>query len=118
MGGETTAAITCNRDVQGGFFPAYPVAGVAGVGAAVRFPRRPQVQNAAAAGEEEASVRGQGLPVLLPGDGVHPPLCHLTQHLAGGLGHESTAPELGARHGLWEGDRNTRTSLRHHLEHR
>ena len=117
MGGETPAAITCNSDVQGGFLPAYLIAGVAGVGAAVRLLRRPQVQNAEAVGELETSVQGKGLPVLLPGDGVHPALCHVTEHLAGGLGHESTAPEPRARHGLWKGDRNTSISLRHDLEH-
>jgi len=117
VGGETPAMITCNADVQGGFLPAYRVAGVAGVGAAVRLLRRPQVQNAEAVGEVETSAWGKGLPIFLPGDGVHPALRHVTEHLAGGLGHEGPAPELRARHGLWRGDRNTGTSLRHDLEH-
>lgn len=115
--GETPAAITCNGDVQGGFLPAYPIAGVAGVAAAVRLLRRSQVQNAEALGEAETSVWGKGLPIFLPGNGVHPALCHIAEHLAGGPGHEDTGPQPRARHGLWRGDRNTSTSLRHDLEH-
>lgn len=106
----TPAVTTCNGDVEGGFFPAYGIAGVAAVGAAVQPLHRPQVQNAEAAGGMENSVRGKGLPVLLPGKGVHRALCHIAEHLAGGPGHQRTAPEPRARHWLWNGNRNSSSS--------
>lgn len=110
MGGETF-----NGDLHGGFLPADPVAGIAGIGATVCLRGWPQVQDAAAAGHAGNSVWGKGLPILPPGDGVHSALCHLTHNLAAGPSQERAGPELRAGHRLWKGSRDPSTSLRHRI---
>lgn len=74
----TILVITCNSDVQGGLLPTYPIAGIAGIGATVRFLYHPQWQNTEASREVVTSVRGKHLPILLPGEDVCPALCYLT----------------------------------------
>lgn len=106
---------TFNGDLQGGFFPADPVAGVAGVGAAVCPRGWPQVQDTAAAGHLGHSAWAEGLPVLPPGDGVHSALGHLTDNLPAGPSQERAGPELRAGHGLWKGSRDPSTSLRNRI---
>lgn len=110
MGNETF-----NGDLQRGFLPADPVAGIAGIGATVRLLGWPQVQNTAAAGRLGNSVWEKGLPILLPGDGVHSALCHLTDNLASGPNQETAGLELRGGHRLWKGNRDPSTSLRHRI---